>query len=80
MTKKQMEQVLSQAIRSGSCWNDVAFRFVNVILVEHLGIDPNSIDPEDPETNRRLNNPLLPVKLFRYRNGVPKRGGRYLNQ
>jgi hypothetical protein len=68
MTRKEMEQRLSKYIRQGTCWNDVAFQFVEDILVEHLGIDPNSIDPTSARNKEIINNPLLHNKPFEYIN------------
>jgi hypothetical protein len=74
MTKRQMEIKLTECIKKGTCWNDVAFEFVTWVLEEHLGIDSNSIDPAIPFLQEKLKNPLIPGKLWKY-NGKRKTQG-----
>jgi hypothetical protein len=55
-----MEKRLCEFIRNGDCWNDVAFRFAEMVLAEHLFIDPNSIEPSQLKSN-----PISKVAMFK---------------
>lgn len=80
MTKQEMKTRLNEFVKEATCWNDVAFKFAEMILAKHLYIDPNSIDPTSPQNFQRINNPLLPQRFFVYLpNHSEHTGGRYLN-
>jgi len=59
MTRKEMEQRLKELIKQGGCYNDVTFNFAQMVLAEHLFIDPNSIEPSEAKSNPLNREPLF---------------------
>lgn len=46
MTKEQLKKSLNKIVKESSCYNEVASRFLEVVCLDHIDVDPNSCDPE----------------------------------